>query len=90
MRRQNLDSPERIQRSQVGVARNNVRRVPAHRKPGAPGASFEAGSFLGSFTPKMTASGRPQRAEMILILFFQGVDFDENEGYPKSLCCIAK
>jgi hypothetical protein len=32
MRWQNLDPPERIQRNQVSVASNNVRRVPAHRK----------------------------------------------------------
>ena len=32
MRRQNLDPPEWIQGNQVGVARNNVRRVPTHPK----------------------------------------------------------
>jgi len=30
MRRKNLNPPERIQREKVGVARDNVRRVPAH------------------------------------------------------------
>ena len=32
MGRENLNSPERIQREKVGVARDNVRRVAAHRE----------------------------------------------------------
>ncbi len=84
MRRKNLDSLERIQREKVGVARDNMRRVPAHREFQELivlriAASYNSHINLNPF--RLARQGRQKVSNIFLIYvskeFFPAEDFVE-------------